>query len=46
MMATYLFLPEWEKNMAEQPLDAERLLRALSVTGKLMGFQYAIFMIE
>ena len=32
--------------MAEKKLDAERLLRALSVTGKLVGFQYAIYMIE
>lgn len=46
MMASYWFISEWEKNMAEKPLDVERLLRALSVTGKLVGFQYAIYMIE
>ena len=26
--------------------DVERILRALSVTGKLLGFRYAVYMIE
>ena len=28
------------------PLDAEQLLRGLSVTRKLIGFRYAVYMIE
>lgn len=27
-------------------LDAEQLLRGLSVTGKLVGFRYAVYMVE
>ena len=32
--------------MTERPLTAERLLRSLSVTGKLLGFHYTAYMIE
>ena len=30
----------------DKPLDAERLLRLLGVTGNLTGFYYAVYMIE
>ena len=30
----------------DKPLNAERLLRLLGVTGKLTGFYYAVYMIE
>ena len=32
--------------MTERPLTAERLLRSLSVTGKLLGFRHTAYMIE
>lgn len=30
----------------DKPMDAERLLRGLGVTGKLVGFRYTMFMVE
>lgn len=32
--------------LSEHALTAERLLRMLGVSGKLLGFQYAAFMVE
>ncbi len=34
-----------EQNM-NQPLNAERLLRSLGVSGKLSGFYFAVYMLE
>lgn len=45
-MAICFFVPDQEKDDLEKPLDAERLLRCLGVTGKLMGFRYTIYMVE
>lgn len=45
-MAICFFVPDQEKGGLERPLDAERLLRCLGVTGKLVGFRYAVFMVE
>ena len=39
-------VPEYEKDSAQTPLDAERLLRLLGVSGKLSGFRYAVYMVE
>lgn len=46
MMPNDLFMLSWERTMTERPLTAERLLRSLSVTGKLLGFHYTAYMIE
>lgn len=45
-MPLVYYVPEYEKDAAQAPLDAERLLRLLGVTGKLSGFRYAVYMIE
>lgn len=45
-MAICFFVPDQEQDGLERPLDAERLLRGLGVTGKLVGFRYAIYMVE
>ena len=45
-MPLVYYVPEYEKDAAQAPLDAERLLRLLGVTGKLSGFRYAAYMIE
>ena len=45
-MAIYLLIPDDGDIQRQQPLNAERLLRSLNVTGKLIGFQYAVYMIE
>lgn len=37
------YVSEPEKNI---PLDAERLLRLLGVSGKLSGFHFAVYMLE
>lgn len=45
-MAMCFFVPDQEQDGLGRPLDAERLLRGLGVTGKLVGFRYAIYMVE
>ena len=42
-MESYYLMGEERKTT---PLDAEQLLRGLSVTGKLIGFRYTVYMIE
>lgn len=39
----YIYVPE---KIPEFPITADRLLRSLGVTGRLTGFDYAVFMIE
>lgn len=38
--------PYWDDSFRKKPLDAERLLRLLGATGKLVGFRYTIYMLE
>lgn len=38
----YIYVPE----RSELPITADRLLRSLGGTGRLSGFDYAVFMIE
>ena len=45
-MYIYLFDPVQGYIPIEIPMDAEQLLRRLGVTGRLIGFQYAVYMIE
>lgn len=45
-MYVYFFVPNQGCIQAEFPLDAEQLLRRLGATGRLVGFQYAAYMIE
>ena len=45
-MAILFFVPNQEKECLDKPLDAERLLRGLGVTGKLIRFRYTVFMVE
>lgn len=45
-MAICFYVPDEEKNSIEMPLDAERLLRGLGVTGRLVGFRYTVYMAE
>ena len=45
-MPLVYYLPEYEKDSAQAPLDATRLLRLLGVNGKLAGFHYAAYMVE
>lgn len=40
------YVQEYEKDSAQTPLGAERLLRLLGVSGKLSGFRYAVYMVE
>ena len=42
-MPLVYYVSELEQNA---PLDAERLLRLLGVSGKLSGFYYAVYMLE
>ncbi len=45
-MYVHFFVPNQGCIQAEFPLDAEQLLRRLGATGRLVGFQYAAYMIE
>ena len=45
-MPLVYYVPEYERDAEQIPLDAERLLRLLGVTGKLSGFRYAVYMVE
>lgn len=45
-MPLCFYMSDQEKESMDKPLDAERLLRGLGVTGKLIGFRYAVFMVE
>ena len=45
-MPLVYYVPEYERDAEQTPLDAERLLRLLGVTGKLSGFRFAVFMVE
>lgn len=45
-MTSYVYIPGAEQIGHEQSLDAERVLRGLGVTGRLVGFRYTIFMVE
>lgn len=38
-----IYVPE---RMSKLPITADRLLRSLGATGRLTGFDYAVFMIE
>ena len=42
-MPLVYYVSNLEKNV---PLDAERLLRLLGVSGKLSGFYFAVYMLE
>lgn len=44
-MAIYALVPE-QGDGAAKYLNTEQLLRSLGLTGKLVGFRYAIYMIE
>ena len=37
-MPLVYYVPEYERDASQTPLDAERLLRLLGVSGKLTGF--------
>lgn len=41
-----LDVEEEAKKDNERPLDTERLLRSLGVSGRLVGFKYTIFIVE
>ena len=41
-MPLVYYVPEYERDASQTPLDAERLLRLLGVSGKLTGFRYAV----
>ena len=41
-MPLVYYVPEYERDASQIPLDAERLLRFLGVSGKLTGFRYAV----
>lgn len=45
-MPLVYYVPEYERDASQPPLDAERLLRLLGLSGKLTGFRYAIYMVE
>lgn len=45
-MPLIYYVPEQGNEIMQHPLDAERLLRLLGVTGKLMGFRFAVYMVE
>ena len=45
-MPLVYYVPEYERDASQTPLDAERLLRLLGLSGKLTGFRYAIYMVE
>ena len=45
-MPLVYYVPEYERDASQTPLDAERLLRLLGVSGKLTGFRYAVYMVE
>lgn len=45
-MPVIYFMPGQETSDLERPMDAERLLRCLGVTGRLVGFRYTIYMVE
>lgn len=45
-MAICFFVPDQEKDSLDKPLDAERLLRCLGATGRLVAFRYVIYMVE
>lgn len=38
-MPLVYYVPEYERDASQTPLDAERLLRLLGVSGKLTGFR-------
>lgn len=42
-MPLVCYVSELDKSV---PLDAERLLRLLGVSGKLSGFHFAVYMLE
>lgn len=45
-MPIVYYVPDQETAAFQKPLNAERLLRCLGVSGKLSGFPYAAYMIE
>lgn len=45
-MAVVYLVPGQDASDLEKPMDAERLLRCLGATGRLVGFRYTIFMVE
>ncbi len=45
-MPIYFYIPDPEAADLKLPMDAERLLRCLGVTGRLAGFRQAIYMVE
>ena len=45
-MPLCFFVSDSEADCMDKPLSTERVLRALGITGKLLGFQYTIYMIE
>ena len=45
-MYVYFFAPNQVYVQTEIPMNAEQLLRHLGATGRLVGFQYAAYMID
>lgn len=45
-MPIIYLVPGQKTGNFEKPMDAERLLRCLGVTGRLVGFRYTIYMVE
>jgi hypothetical protein len=45
-MPLCFFVSDQEADCMDKTLTTERVLRALGVTGKLLGFRYTIYMIE
>lgn len=45
-MPLVYYIPEYEKDVSQMSLTAERLLRLLGLSGKLTGFRYTVYMVE
>lgn len=42
----YCLNMEAEESMTDKPIDAERLLRSLGASGRLVGFRYTVSIVE
>lgn len=45
-MPLCFFVSDQEASSMDKPLTTERILRALGVTGKLLGFKYTLYMVD
>lgn len=45
-MPLVYYVPDYERDTAQTALDADRLLRSLGTSGNLIGFHYAVYMLE